>query len=218
MLYAGNENFVLPLSHDEVVHGKGSLYNKMPGDDWRRAANLRLLLGHMWTHPGKKLLFMGGEFGQQLEWNHDSALQWSLLEQPLHAGISRWLSDLNALYRGHAALHEVDFSAEGFEWVDMQNAELSVVAFLRKARDGSPLLVVTNFTPMPRDNYLVGVPLRGHWHERLNSDATVYGGSGIGNLGGAATVPVGAHGHLQALNLRLPPLAMLVFEPERSAA
>jgi 1,4-alpha-glucan branching enzyme len=218
MVYAFNENFMLPLSHDEVVHGKGSLYNKMPGDEWQRAANLRLLLGHMWTHPGKKLLFMGGEFGQQLEWNHDAALQWSLLQQPSHAGVQRWVSDLNALYRDHRALHEVDFKPEGFEWVDMQNAELSVFAFLRKARDGTPLLVVANFTPVPREDYLVGVPRRGRWRERLNSDAPIYGGSGIGNLGGVSTVPVSVHGHFQALNLRLPPLGLLVFEPDESGA
>ena len=218
LLYAFSENFMLPLSHDEVVYGKRSLLEKMPGDDWQRAANLRLLLGHMWAHPGKKLLFMGGEFGQQLEWNHDAALQWSLLQQPLHAGVQRWVSDLNALYRDHRALHEVDFKPEGFEWVDMQNAEQSVFAFLRKARDGTPLLVVANFTPVPREDYLVGVPRRGRWRERLNSDARIYGGSGIGNLGGVSTVPVSVHGHFQALNLRLPPLGLLVFEPDESGA
>jgi len=142
MVYAFNENFMLPLSHDEVVHGKGSLFNKMPGDDWQRAANLRLLLGHMWTHPGKKLLFMGGEFGQRLEWNHEAALQWPLLEQPLHSGLQSWVADLNALYRSRPALHAVDFSPEGFQWLDLHNAELSVIAFLRKARDAEPLLVV----------------------------------------------------------------------------
>jgi 1,4-alpha-glucan branching enzyme len=214
MVYAFNENFMLPLSHDEVVHGKGSLFNKMPGDDWQRAANLRLLLGHMWTHPGKKLLFMGGEFGQHAEWNHEAALQWGLLEQPLHSGLQRWVADLNALYRAHPALHAVDFSAEGFQWIDIHNAELSVIAFLRKARDAPPLLVVANFTPVPRDGYLVGVPQAGRWRECLNSDAAPYGGSGVGNMGGVASVPVAAHGHYQALNLRLPPLGLLVFEPE----
>jgi 1,4-alpha-glucan branching enzyme len=190
----------------------------MPGDDWQRAANLRLLLGHMWTHPGKKLLFMGGEFGQLLEWNHDAALQWHLLAQPLHAGLQRWLSDLNALYRSHPALHQIDFDPAGFQWLDTHNAELSVIAFLRKARDGTPLLVVSNFTPMPRDNYVVGVPRRGRWRERLNSDAALYGGGGIGNLGGVTTVPVNAHGQHQALNLRLPPLGLLVLEPDEAGA
>jgi 1,4-alpha-glucan branching enzyme len=214
MVYAFNENFMLPLSHDEVVHGKGSLYNKMPGDDWQRAANLRLLLGHMWTHPGKKLLFMGGEFGQQLEWNHEAALQWGLLEQPLHSGLQHWVADLNALYKSRPALHALDFSAEGFQWIDLHNAELSVIAFLRKARDAMPLLVVANFTPMPREGYLVGVPQAGRWRECLNSDAAPYGGSGVGNFGSVASVPVAAHGHFQALNLRLPPLGLLVLEPE----
>ena len=185
----------------------------MPGDDWQRAANLRLLLGHMWTHPGKKLLFMGDEFGQRREWNHDDALQWDLLDQPLHAGVQRWLADLNALYRAHPALHAVDFAPSGFEWVDMSNAELSVIAFLRKADGAAPLLVVANFTPVPREHYLVGVPRAGRWRECLNSDAALYGGSGIGNLGGASTVPVAAHGHFQALNLRLPPLGLLLLEP-----
>jgi 1,4-alpha-glucan branching enzyme len=213
LIYAFNENFMLPLSHDEVVYGKGSLLDKMPGDDWQRCANLRLLLGHMWTHPGKKLLFMGGEFGQRAEWSHEAALQWALLEQPAHAGVQRWVADLNALYRSCPALHQLDFSADGFEWVDTHNAELSVLAFLRKARDGSMLLVVANFTPVPRDNFLVGVPRPGHWIERLNSDAAAYGGSGVGNLGGVGSVPVAAHGRFQSLNLRLPPLGLLVLEP-----
>jgi 1,4-alpha-glucan branching enzyme len=217
LVYAFNENFMLPLSHDEVVSGKGSLLDKMPGDDWQRCANLRLLLGHMWTHPGKKLLFMGGEFGQRAEWSHEAALQWALLEQPAHSGLQRWVADLNALYRSRPALHQLDFSADGFEWVDTHNAELSVIAFLRKARNGSPLLVVANFTPVPRDNFLVGVPRPGRWFECLNSDAAAYGGSGVGNLGGASSVPVAAHGRFQALNLRLPPLGLLVLEPAGAA-
>jgi 1,4-alpha-glucan branching enzyme len=216
MVYAFNENFMLPLSHDEVVYGKGSLLDKMPGDDWQRCANLRLLLGHMWTHPGKKLLFMGGEFGQRREWSHEASLQWELLEQPQHDGVKRWVADLNALYRARPSLHERDFSADGFEWVDSHNADLSVLAFLRKARDGSPLLVVANFTPVPRENFLVGVPCPGRWIERLNSDAAIYGGSGVGNFGGVNSVPVGAHGRFQSINLRLPPLGLLVLEPEES--
>jgi 1,4-alpha-glucan branching enzyme len=213
MVYAFNENFVLPLSHDEVVHGKGSLLSRMPGDDWQQRANLRLLLGQMWAHPGKKLLFMGGEFGQRREWSHEAELDWGLLDDPGHAGIARWVEDLNRLLREHPALHQQDFDAAGFQWVDCHDAEHSVLAFLRRARDGGLLLVVANFTPVPRDNYLVGVPRSGPWHERLNSDAPLYGGSGIGNHGRAHTVPVAAHGHYQALNLRLPPLAVLMLEP-----
>ncbi len=214
LVYAFSENFQLPLSHDEVVHGKGSLIGKMPGDDWRKRANLRLLLGWMWTHPGKKLLFMGGEFGQWREWSHDRELDWGLLDDPAHAGIARWVEDLNRLLREHPALHQLDFDAAGFEWVDCHDAENSVFSWLRKARDGRVLLVVANFTPVPRPDYLVGVPRAGRWRERLNSDAALYGGSGVGNQGGADTVPVSAHGRYQALNLKLPPLGVLVFEPE----
>jgi 1,4-alpha-glucan branching enzyme len=218
LIYAFNENFMLPLSHDEVVHGKGSLINKMPGDDWRQFANLRLLLGHMWTHPGKKLLFMGGEFGQRREWNHDDALEWWVLADPLHAGVQRWMEDLNQLYRAEPALHELDFDPAGFEWIDANDSEASVLSFLRKARDGSSLLVVSNFTPVPRENYLVGVPAPGYWRERLNSDASLYGGSGVGNLGGVRSVPVAAHGRYHALNLRLPPLGVLVLQREEGEA
>jgi 1,4-alpha-glucan branching enzyme len=213
MVYAFNENFMLPLSHDEVVYGKGSLINKMPGDEWQQFANLRLLLGHMWAHPGKKLLFMGGEFGQRREWNHDHALDWRSLEHEPHRGLQRWVEDLNRLYRAKPALHEVDFEPAGFEWISADDADHSVLAYLRKARDGRELLVVANFTPLPRDDYLVGVPRAGRWRELLNSDATLYGGSGIGNLSSVRTVPVGAHGRFQALNLRLPPLGVLMFEP-----
>ena len=218
LIYAFNENFVLPLSHDEVVHGKGSLIDKMPGDAWQQFANLRLLLGHMWAHPGKKLLFMGGEFGQRREWNHDDALEWWRLDDHYHAGVQRWVEDLNRLYRGEPALHEIDFDPAGFAWIDANDSEDSVLSYLRKARDGSSLLVVANFTPVPRDNYLVGVPDPGHWRERLNSDATLYGGSGIGNQGGVDSVPVAAHGHYHALNLRLPPLAVLVLQREGAAS
>jgi len=212
LVYAFNENFVLPLSHDEVVHGKGSLLAKMPGDEWQRFANLRLLLGYMWAHPGKKLLFMGGEIGQPTEWNHEDVVEWWRLEQPLHAGVQRWVEDLNRLYRGCPALHELDCDGAGFAWIDCHDAEASVLSWLRRDRAGRTVLVVANFTPVPRTDYLVGVPQPGHWHERLNSDATLYGGSGVGNAGGADTVPVAAHGHYHALNLQLPPLGVLVFE------
>jgi 1,4-alpha-glucan branching enzyme len=202
---------MLPLSHDEVVHGKGSLLGKMPGDDWQRFANLRLLLGHMWMHPGKKLLFMGGEFGQRSEWNHESALEWPLLGEPAHAGVQRWVEDLNRLYRDEAALHEIDFEPAGFEWVC---GEANVLSYLRKARDGSALLIVANFIPAPRENMLIGVPRSGRWREVLNSDAKVYGGSGAGNQGGLATVPVASHGRFQSLNLLLPPLGLVALRHE----
>ena len=218
LLYAFNENFMLPLSHDEVVHGKGSLLGKMPGDDWQKFANLRLLYGHMWAHPGKKLLFMGGEFGQRREWNHDDALDWWLLADHAHGGLQRWVEDLNRCYREEPALHELDFDAAGFEWIDANDAEDSVLSYLRKASDGSTVLVVANFTPVPRADYLVGVPHAGYWAERLNSDATLYGGSGVGNQGGVHSVPVSAHGRFHALNLHLPPLGLLVFKLEGGQA
>jgi 1,4-alpha-glucan branching enzyme len=214
LVYAFSENFMLPLSHDEVVHGKGSLFGKMPGDDWQRFANLRLLLGHMWAHPGKKLLFMGGEFAQRAEWNHDDVLEWWRLADAAHAGVQRWVEDLNRVYRQEPALHQIDFDAAGFEWIDANDAENSVLGYLRKARDGSSLLIVANFTPAPRLNYLVGVPQAGHWRELLNSDAPLYGGSGMGNYGGLDSVPVAAHGRFQSLNMTLPPLALLVLRHE----
>ncbi len=218
LVYAFTENFMLPLSHDEVVHGKGSLINKMPGDSWQQFANLRLLLGHLWTHPGKKLLFMGGEFGQRREWNHDDTLDWQALREGSHAGLQRWVEDLNRFYRSEPALYEQDFDAAGFEWIDAQDSQASVLSYLRKARDGSSVLVVANFTPVPRDNYLVGVPHAGYWAERLNSDATWYGGSGVGNGGGVHSVPVSAHGRYHALNLTLPPLGVLVLALQGGAA
>ncbi len=213
MVYAFNENFMLPLSHDEVVYGKGSLISKMPGDAWQQFANLRLLLGHMWTHPGKKLLFMGGEFGQRPEWSHEAELDWSALSHDAHRGLQRWVEDLNALYRSRRALYEIDFEPQGFEWIDGEDAERCVLAYLRKPRNGPPLLIVSHFTPVPRDNVLVGVPLPGLWRELLNSDASLYGGSGVGNLGAVNAVPVASHGRFQSLNLRLPPLGILILEP-----
>jgi 1,4-alpha-glucan branching enzyme len=211
--YAFSENFVLPLSHDEVVHGKGSLIGKMPGDEWQQFASLRLLYGYMWTHPGKKLLFMGGEFGQRREWQHEESLEWHVLALPLHAGVQRWVGDLNRLYRESAALHELDFSATGFQWLDCDDADVSVIAFLRCGASGSVALVACNFTPVPRENYRIGVPRGGRWHERLNSDAADYGGSGQGNLGALDSEAVAAHGQSQSLQLRLPPLAIVILTP-----
>jgi 1,4-alpha-glucan branching enzyme len=212
LIYAFNENFVLPLSHDEVVYGKGSLVGKMPGDDWQQFANLRTLYGYMWAHPGKKLLFMGGEFGQRREWTHEGELEWWVAELPEHAGIKHLVRDLNRIYRREPALHRIDFSPDGFEWLDLNNADISVIAFLRKAPGhGAPLLVVCNFTPVPRPNYLVGVPSRGVWREILNTDAREYGGSGWGNLGGVESVPVSTQGRLESVNLNLPPLATVVL-------
>jgi 1,4-alpha-glucan branching enzyme len=211
--YAFSENFVLPLSHDEVVHGKGALLGKMPGDEWQQFANLRLLYGYMWTHPGKKLLFMGGEFGQKREWQHEESLEWHVLQYPLHAGVSRWIRDLNALYRATPALHEQDFTEAGFQWIDCDDADLSVLSFLRLGHAGTPVLTVCNFTPVVREGYRIGVPQGGLWRERLNSDATEYGGSGAGNLGTVRAVTPGAHGRSHALALRLPPLAAVVLTP-----
>jgi len=213
--YAFFENFILPLSHDEVVHTKGSLLGRMPGDDWQRFANLRLLLGYQFTHPGKKLLFMGGELGQWEEWHHDHSLDWHLLEFPPHQGVQRWVRELNALYRSHPALHEIDFTPDGFEWIDFKDADDSVISFLRKG--SSPhdqVLVVCNFTPVPRQNYRVGVPAGGFWKEILNSDAREYGGSGWGNLGGLQAAPISAHGKSSSLSLTIPPLAIIIFEAE----
>ncbi len=212
--YAFTENFVLPLSHDEVVHGKGSLVGKMPGDEWQQFANLRLLYGLMWAHPGKKLLFMGGELGQRREWQHDESLEWHVLQYPSHHGVQSWVKDLNRVYRQEKALHERDFSGDGFAWIDAQNWEESVISFLRygKHRDDT-VLVVCNFTPVPRHDYVVGAPRGGQWQEVLNSDATLYGGSGMGNLGQAEALPQAAHGHGHSLSLTVPPLSVMVFKP-----
>jgi 1,4-alpha-glucan branching enzyme len=212
MLYAFTENFVLALSHDEVVHEKGSLLDKMPGDEWRKFANVRLLMGYMYAQPGKKLLFMGDDFGQFREWNHDTSLDWHLLEQPNHRGLARWVRDLNTLYRGERALHVLDCHPDGFSWIDCNDVAQSVICFLRKGgATDDPLLFVLNFTPVPRHNYRVGVPRAGTWQEILNSDATLYGGSGQGNIGSVKTSPVSWHGHFQSLNLILPPLAMIAL-------
>jgi 1,4-alpha-glucan branching enzyme len=214
LLYAFTENFILPFSHDEVVYGKGSMLRKMPGDEWQKFANLRLLYGFMYGHPGKKLLFMGGEFGQWSEWNHDSSLDWHLLESPAHAGLARWVRDLNTLYRGEPSLYEVDFEPAGFEWVDCNDFERSVVSFLRRGKNPDNMtLFVCNFTPVPRNNYRVGVPTAGEWKEVLNSDAPLYGGTGQGNLGGITTAPPPIHGRPYSLSMTLPPLGVVAFRP-----
>jgi 1,4-alpha-glucan branching enzyme len=211
--YAFSENYVLPLSHDEVVHGKGSLLGRMPGYDWQRMANLRALYGYMYGHPGKKLLFMGGEFGQWSEWRHDASLDWHLLEYAGHRGIQSWVRDLNHLYRSEPALHRRDFDADGFEWVDFHDTRFSIISFLRRSGDDPPVLVVCNFTPVLRQNYRIGVPAGGWWRELLNSDAADYGGSGVGNEGGVEAAPVAAHSHYHSLSLTLPPLAVLFLRP-----
>jgi 1,4-alpha-glucan branching enzyme len=214
LLYSFTENFVLPLSHDEVVHGKKSLLGKMPGDDWQKFANLRLLFGYMYAQPGKKLLFMGGEFGQWREWVHDTSLDWNLVERPLHRGMQKWVEMLNRNYRSEPALHTLDTDATGFEWVDCCDTASSVLSLLRKGPSANDLvLVVGNFTPVPRTGYRVGVSCGGYWRELLNSDAKEYGGSGIGNMGGVQADQVAAHGRPYSLNLTLPPLAILYLKP-----
>ena len=213
-LYAFTENFVLPLSHDEVVYGKRSLLDKMPGDLWQKFANFRLLLGIMYAQPGKKLLFMGGEFGQWQEWNHDSSLSWHLLNEPLHAGLQRWVRDLNTVYRGEPAFHQRDCDPSGFEWIDCSDFEQGVISLLREGKIANDyLLIACNFTPVPRYNYHIGAPWPGRWQELLNSDAPLYGGAGQGNLGSTHAAPIPWHGRPHLLNVTLPPLAMVVFKP-----
>ncbi len=215
-LYAFWENFVLSLSHDEVVHGKGSLLGKMPGDDWQKLANLRLLLGLMYAQPGKKLLFMGGEFGQWREWSHETSLDWHLTREAPHAGVQRWVRDLNRVYRAEPALHDLDFSPAGFEWIDCNDSEQSVLSFLRRGKSAADaVLAVCNFTPVPRWGYRLGVPRGGFWAEILNGDALVYGGSGLGNLGGVDADEVPVHGRPYSLRLNLPPLAIVLLRMEQ---
>ncbi len=211
--YAFTENFMLALSHDEVVHGKGSLLGKMPGDDWQKFANLRLLMGYLYTHPGKKLFFMGCELGQRAEWNHDASVEWHLLDFGPHQGIHRWVKHLNILYRREKALFELDFDHAGFEWVDFSDHENGVIAYLRNGRlPEDRILAVFNVTPVPRFQYRVGVPAGGYWREILNSDAPEYGGSGQGNLGGVEADSLPMHGREHSLSLTLPPLGMLLFK------
>jgi 1,4-alpha-glucan branching enzyme len=215
MLYGFTENFVLPLSHDEVVHGKGSLIGKMPGDEWQRFANLRLLFAYMYAQPGKKLLFMGDEFGQVREWTHDTSLEWHVLQYPFHRGVQSWVEQLNRLYREQPGMHQLDTDPLGFEWVDCNDAAASVVSLLRKGKSpGETVLVVCNFTPIPRASYRVGVPSGGFWRELLNSDGKEYSGSGIGNSGGCTAEEIPAHGRSHSLNLVLPPLGALFLKAD----
>jgi 1,4-alpha-glucan branching enzyme len=218
-VYSASEHFVLPLSHDEVVHGKGSLLNKMPGDDWQQFANLRLLYAYMYAQPGKKLLFMGAELAQRAEWNHDGSLDWELEEVEAHAGVERALADLNRLYRDEPALHALDWDPAGFEWIDANDADNSTMSFLRKDRTGDELILcIFNFTPVPRSMYRVGVPRGGFWSEVFNSDASGYWGSGEGNLGGVEALPVPHHGRHHSLTITLPPLGAVFLKSTASSS
>ena len=204
---------MLPLSHDEVVYGKGSLLRKMPGDDWQKFANLRLLFGYMYAQPGKKLLFMGGEFGQWDEWYHETSLAWHLLEYPSHSGLKKWVRDLNQLYQTEPCLHETDFEPSGFEWIDCNDSQQSTLSLLRKGNsNGSYLVAVCNFTPVVRNEYRLGVPREGFWKELLNSDSSLYGGSGLGNLGGVQARKKPMHGRDYSLEITLPALAIVFFK------
>lgn len=217
LLYAFNENFILSLSHDEVTHGKKSLLEKMPGDDWQKFANLRLLFGYMFAHPGKKLLFMGSEFGQRREWQHDSSLDWPLLNRSDHQEIQKWIRDLNHFYQQENALYELDFESAGFQWIESNDWEHSVLIFLRKNRnDQEKILIVCNFVPTPWYNYRVGVPEKGIWQECLNSDASTYGGSGHGNLGKVKTIPIPIHGNDYSVNITIPPLSIIFFKKQKT--
>jgi 1,4-alpha-glucan branching enzyme len=215
MLYGFTENFVLPLSHDEVVHGKGSLLGKMPGDEWQRFANMRLLLGYMFAQPGKKLLFMGGEFGQVPEWGHEWGLEWYVLQYRTHRGLQKWVEQLNRAYREQPALHEWDNEPAGFEWIDCNDNTASTISLLRKGKsERGHVVVVCNFTPVPRLGYRLGVPSGRFWREILNSDAAEYGGSGMGNLGGVQAQDESIHGRPYSVSLTLPPLAALFLKAE----
>ena len=217
LIYAFTENFVLPFSHDEVVHGKGSMFGKIPGDDWQKAATLRTLYGFMYAHPGKKLMFMGAEFGQGREWNYDQSLDWHLLERPLHGGLRHYMKDLNRVYQTEPALHEIDFEPSGFQWIDCNDNENSVVSFIRRSRDGQVVVAIVNFTPVPRDGYRIGVPVAGAYSELINSDSEMYGGGNLGNAGVVFTEPIASHGFEQSLRLQLPPLGCLLLKPSGSA-
>jgi 1,4-alpha-glucan branching enzyme len=216
MVYAFTENFILPLSHDEVVYGKASLLSKMPGDDWQKFANLRLLLGYMYAQPGKKLLFMGGEFGQRREWSHEESLEWHLLQYAPHAGLQQWVTDLNLFYREQPALNQIDFDPGGFEWIDTADFQHSVLSFIRKGKSADDMIVVVlNFTPETHFTYEIGVPLAGTWREILNSDAPKYGGSCQGNPNALTASGKGKHGRPYSLNLTIPPLGVIFLKSER---
>jgi 1,4-alpha-glucan branching enzyme len=213
-VYAYSENFVLPLSHDEVVHGKGSLLGKMPGDVWQRFANLRLLFGYQWALAGKKLLFMGDELGQPSEWDHDASVEWHLREDPRHGGVMRWVRDLNALHRVEPALHALDADPRGFEWIDASDAEGGTLCFLRRGpSEGDVVVVALNLTPMPHERFRIGLPADGVWHEALNSDAEIYGGSGMGNLGRVEAASSPWHERPYSAQLVLPPLSCVFLRP-----
>jgi 1,4-alpha-glucan branching enzyme len=213
MLYAFTENFMLPFSHDEVVHGKRSMLDKMPGDVWQKHATLRALYGYMFGHPGKKLMFMGDEVGQWREWSADESVDWHLLDEPLHQGLQRWVRDLNHTYQRERSLHEVDFDSTGFRWIDCNDNENSIVSLVRMARDRADFSVVAvNFTPVPRPGYRIGVPEAGWYRELLNSDSAIYGGGNLGNVGGLGTEPIPAHGFDQSLSLTVPPLGFVLLK------
>jgi 1,4-alpha-glucan branching enzyme len=217
LIYAFTENFALPFSHDEVVHGKGSLLDQMTGDLWQKFANLRLLYGYMWTHPGKKLLFMGGDIAQWNEWNCDDQLQWDLLQWDTHRGVKKLVADLNHFYRREPAMHQVDFDAAGFEWIDCHNYGDSILAYLRRGLDPADFLVIAcNFTPVPREVYRLGVPEGGWYDEVLNTDSSYYGGSNVGNSSGIQADPQESHGRPFSLQMTLPPLSTVVFKPRRN--
>jgi 1,4-alpha-glucan branching enzyme len=211
LLYAFTENFVLPISHDEVVHGKGSLLGKMPGDEWQRFANARSFLAYMWAHPGKKLLFMGSEIGQPWEWSHNGSVPWDLLQYDYHRKLQSLVRELNALYKREPAMYEVDFHYSGFEWVDFHDADNSIIAFLRRAENGSAILFCCNFTPVPREGYRFGVPDEGFYEEILNTDSEAFGGGNIGNGGLVTSDPSPQHGRPFSISVKLPPLAVVAF-------
>ena len=215
LVYAFSENFVLPLSHDEVVHGKGSLLAKMPGDPWQKRANLRALFAYMWAHPGKKLLFMGGEFGQEGEWRSDGSLDWHLLERPEHSGIQSLVRDLNTHYREESALWELDFDPAGFRWLEPNDGAANVLAFMRLSEGGNRQLVcVCNFSPLPRPGYRLGLPKAGRWRELVNTDSELYGGSGVGNMGGVTAQAKPWHDQLYSAEVTLPPLGVVWLVPD----
>jgi 1,4-alpha-glucan branching enzyme len=218
-VYAFTENFMLPLSHDEMTHGKRSLLEKMPGDDWQKFANLRALIAYQWLFPGKKLLFMGGEFGQSAEWNANGQLDWWLLDAgPFHRGLQKFVEDLNKFYAASPGLWQSDYDHGGFNWIDCADRESSVLSFIRQNPDGAnQLVVILNLTPVPRPNYRIGLPRAGKWREVLNSDAAIYGGSNQGNLGGVTAEDIPCHNQPHSAEFRLPPLSVIVFQPEIKA-